>query len=367
MAVPNCPDEEPVIDPSLPIVDAHHHLWDRRASAGGLAPASAHGFERTVRYTPLYLLDEMLADCRSGHNVRATVYVQGGAMVRCDGPLPLRPVGETEFANGVAAMCASGTYGDVRVCQAIVGFADLTAGGVVEEVLAAHIGAGGGRFRGVRHSGAWSADPDVLGPLAHGRSAALFANSAFREGFARLAPLGLSFDAWLFEPQLDDLVDLACAFPDVRIVLNHAGSPLGVASYAGTRESRLPAWRKSIAALAALPNVYVKLGGLGMFFCGFDTFMAETPASSVQLAGQWRPYIEPCIEAFGAGRCMFESNFPIDRPTCSYRTLWNAFKLLAQGCSAEERTALFSGTARDFYRLPDAVGSASQTDHGTKR
>ena len=341
---------EPILEPDLPIVDPHHHLWDRPARLLTALEGSKHDFTRVIEMAPRYLLDELNADLTSGHNVRATVYMECGAFYRADGPAELRCLGETEFVTGVAAMSASGVYGEARACAAMVGHADLTLGAPVAEVLEAHIAAAGGRFRGIRHSCAYDPDPGVLGPL-HGRPPGLYLDPTFREGFARLAPLGLSFDAWMLEPQLPDLVDLARAFPDTQIILDHVGTPLGLASYRGRREERFPIWRDNIAALAALPNVAVKLGGLAMVFPAFDSFLADPPAPSSQLAAEWRPYIETCIEAFGAERCMFESNFPVDLGSCAYDVLWNAFKIIAAGCSADEKTALFSGAAARIYRL----------------
>jgi predicted TIM-barrel fold metal-dependent hydrolase len=337
---------EPILEPELPIVDPHHHLWDRRGLLVSLPPVR-HPFETIVRRTPRYLLDELLADLNSGHNVVATVYLECGAFYRADGPPELKPVGETEFVNGVAAMCASDVYGPVRACAGIVGHADLKLGDAVTPVLEAHVAAGGGRFRGVRQSASWDADPGVLGPLNR-NTEGLYRSDAFRAGFARLAPLGLSFDAWMLEPQLPDLVDLARAFPGTTIILDHVGTPLGLASYAGRRDERFPVWRDNIRALAASANVNVKLGGLAMPFLGFE--LGDAPASA-QLADAWRPYVETCIEAFGPGRCMFESNFPVDLYTCGYGVLWNALKRLAAGASPEEKALLFSDTARRVYRL----------------
>jgi predicted TIM-barrel fold metal-dependent hydrolase len=228
---------------------------------------------------------------------------------------------------------------------------DLRLGDLAREVLEAHIRAGGGHFRGIRQFAAWDPDPEVLGPMAPTSVPRLYADPAFRAGFAHLAPLGLSFDAWLVEPQLGELVDLARAFPETPIVLNHIGTPLALGSYAGRLEERFPNWRASIGELAKSPNVTVKLGGLSMPFLAFPNFMANPPASSSELAAQWRPYLETCIEAFGAERCMFESNFPVDRGGCTYATLWNAFKVFAKGYSASEKAALFAGTATRFYRL----------------
>jgi predicted TIM-barrel fold metal-dependent hydrolase len=321
---------EIVLEPELPIVDPHHHLWDRP------------GWR--------YLLDDLLADIDSGHNIVATVFIQCRARPRAAGPEELRPVGETEFVNGVAAMSASGIYGPTRICAGIVGHADLRLGARAEEVLQAHLRAGGGRFRGIRHITAWDADPSLLNP-AYAPPPGLMADRTFREGFARLAPLNLSFDAWLYHPQIDELTDLARAFPDTRIVLNHVGGPLAIGTYAGRREELFPVWASSIRGLARCPNVCVKLGGIGMRINGYDFHLQADPPSSQMLAEAWKPYIETCIEAFGAARCMFESNFPVDKGSYGYREYWNACKILSRGASAGERADLFAGTAMRFYRL----------------
>jgi predicted TIM-barrel fold metal-dependent hydrolase len=322
--------QEQVIDPSCPIVDPHHHLWDR-------------GGQR-------YLIDEMAADIASGHNVIATVYVDCRSMYRSSGPEAFRPVGEVEFANGVAAMSASGGYGRAEICAGIVSHVNLLLGDGARAVLEAEIAAGNGRFRGIRHSSAWDADAGVAGMYAT-RPQGLLLDPTFRRGFACLAPLNLSFDAWLFHPQIPELTDLACAFPDTRIVLDHCGGPIGIGSYANRREEIFAQWKASIREIATCKNVVVKLGGLAMRLLGYDFHERALPPSSEHAAAAWRPYIETCIEAFGADRCMFESNFPPDKGQCSYQVIFNAFKRIAAACSEAEKTALFSKTATDFYRL----------------
>ncbi len=322
---------EPILLPDLPIVDPHHHLWQRADHR--------------------YLLDELLADTGSGHNVVATVFVDCMAYYRSDGPVALRPLGETEFANGVAAMAASGFYGPTRACAAIVSHADLTRGAAACEVLEAHIAAGNGRFRGIRHAGGWDASPLIHN--SHTRPPqGLYADPVFRQGFAQLAPLGLSFEAWQYHPQLPEVRALALASADTSIILNHVCGPLGVGPYAGQTDAVFARWKADISALAAdCPNVTVKLGGLGMQIGPFDHFALARPPGSQQIADAWRPWIETCIEAFGPGRCMFESNFPVDKISSGYAVLWNAFKRLAAGASVDETAALFSGTARRVYRL----------------
>lgn len=319
---------EEILEPDLPIVDPHHHLWDRP------------GWR--------YLLDELLADLNSGHRIVATVFLQCRAMHRADGPEPLRPVGETEFVNGIAAMGASGGYGPTQVCAGIVGYADLTLGAPMRDVLEAHLRAGGGRFRGIRHTNAWEASVPRPTNAPH---AQLLADASFREGFAQLAPLGLSFDAWLYHPQIPELAALARAFPDTPIVLNHVGGPLGIGVYAGKRDEMLTQWSASIRDLATCPNVSVKLGGLGMPLTGLGFHEQAEPPSSERLADASRPYFETCIDVFGAERCMFESNFPVDKESFSYAVYWNACKRLTQGASATEKAALFSGSAARFYRI----------------
>jgi len=321
---------EDIIDPARRIVDPHHHLWDR----GGLR----------------YMIEEMADDIASGHNIIATVYVDCRSMYRASGPEAFRPVGEVEFANGVAAMAASGAYGKALICAGIVSHVNLLLGDGAKAVLEAEITAGNGRFRGIRHSSAWDADPNVAHMYAT-RPKGLLLDSAFRKGFACLAPLGLSFDAWLFHPQLNEFVDLARAFPDTRICLDHCGGPVGIGSYAGRREEIFPIWKASIQEAAKCPNVVVKLGGLAMCLLGYDFHLRPKPPSSEEAAAAWRPYIETCIEAFGPNRCMFESNFPPDKGQCSYQVIFNAFKRIAAHYSEAEKTALFSQTATDFYRL----------------
>src|ERR1044071_6653276 len=242
--------QEEILDPALPIVDPHHHLVDR-ANTGR------------------YLLPELLDDIDTGHNIVATVYLEWLSMYRQDGPPEMRPVGEVEFANGVAAMAASGLYGKTKVCAGIVGHADLMLGARVEPVLEAMIAAGGGRFRGIRYITASHPDEAARGSSVN-RPAGLLKEPGLRDGFARLHPLGLSFDAWMYFTQLGELADLARAFPATPIVLNHVGGAIGIGPYAGRRDEVFAEWRRGIEAVAACPNVYVKLGGLGMRLFGKD-------------------------------------------------------------------------------------------------
>lgn len=350
-----------IIDPERPIIDPHHHLWDRR-SVPQPAPC-ATDFERVIGLSPLYLLDQLNADMKAGHNIVATVFLECGAFYRTDGPPERRCVGETEFVNGVAAMSASGLYGPARACAGIVGHADLTRGTAVRPVLEAHLAAAPERFRGIRHSPAWDADPDVLGMLQR-NPPGLLADPAFRAGLAELAALGLSYDCWLLAPQLPELIAMARAVPDLTIICDHLATPLGTASYAGRRNADFVEWAGNIKRLAACPNVVMKVGGLAMPFGGFASFMADPMASAEMLAKEWQPWIESAIAAFGADRCMFESNFPVDKGQCSYPVLWNAFKHLTAKASSAEKTALYSDTAMRTYgldRLPAALAVDLQT------
>ena len=321
---------EPILEPDLPIVDTHHHLWDRDGHR--------------------YFVPEFMADVASGHHVVATVFLECHSMYRASGPTEMRPVGETEFVAGQAAMSASGLYGSTRVAAGIVGFADLTRGDRVEPVLEAHLRAAGGRFRGVRHAAAWDADP-VIGnsPAADGPH--LYGRADFRAGLARLTRLGLSLDAWVFHPQLGDVVDLARAHPDASIVLGHVGGVLGYGAYTGKSQEVFAAWKPRMAELSRCENVSVKLGGMMMRLAAYDYRTQPKPPTSTELAARWRPYMETCIELFGPDRCLFESNFPVDKMGIGWTALWNAFKRITAGASAREKQALFSGTARRVYRL----------------
>jgi predicted TIM-barrel fold metal-dependent hydrolase len=328
---------EAALEPELPIIDPHHHFWD--------TPQRGR-----------YLLPELLEDIGpgpggGGHNIVATVFLECRSMYRHAGRAEMAPVGEVEFVNGIAAMSASGGYGPCRVAEGIVGHADLTLGARVREVLEAEITSGGGRFRGIRHGVSWDEHEEIQKYATRVVPPHLVRDPKFREGFAQLAPLALSFESWQYHPQLADAIDLARAFPETTIILNHVGGVLGVGPYRGRREEIRAAWRKDIAELAHCPNVHVKLGGVGMTSFGFDFPERDTPPSSEDLAAAWRQYIEPCIEAFGPERAMFESNFPPDKQSGGYSELWNAFKRITAGASATEKKALYSGTAARVYRL----------------
>lgn len=329
---PQSPDEQP-IEPDLPIVDPHHHLRDRPGH--------------------LYLLPELLRDFTCGHNIQATIAVECSSMFRAAGPIELRPVGETAFLNGIAAMSASGQYGPTRVCAGFVSYADFRLGVPrVQAGLEAHVAAGNGRLRGIRNTVAWDPYDDIKNTRGTNAPHALM-DAAFRAGFACLAPLNLSFDTWLYFTQLGEAFDLAAAFPQTMIIIDHSGGPVHVGPYAGKNAEVFAEWRSRMRDLARLPNVVVKVGGLGMVTLGFNLHLEPTRASSERLAELWRPYIETCVETFCPDRCMFESNFPPDKKSCDYGILWNAFKRVASQYTATEKAALFKDTAVAVYGLTD--------------
>lgn len=318
---------EPVIEPDLPIVDPHHHLW---TDDGG------------------YLLEDLLADTGSGHRIVATVFMQSHWGYHTDGPQAMQPVGEIARVASVAQDVERRRLA-TRVCAGIVGFADMELGDAVAPVLQAQIEAGAGRFRGIRH--ATLRDDRITNNPARLLPFDMLREPRFRRGLARLQAAGLSFDAWLYHTQIPQLTEVARAFPELPIILNHIGGPLGAGPYAAIRAEVFKDWRNAMRDLARCPNVHIKVGGMAMIVFGFDFHKQPLPPSSQQLADAWRPYVESCIELFGPQRCMFQSNFPVDKGSCSYRALWNAFKRITANASPDEKTALFSGTASKVYRL----------------
>ncbi|RDC59837.1 uncharacterized protein HME9302_01033 [Alteripontixanthobacter maritimus] len=340
---------ETILEPDLPIIDPHHHLWDLRPMLPAY-PQPHHPFIAAIAGATHYTFDQLQTDLASGHNIVGTVFMECGAFYDAGRDEALKPVGEVEYVNGVAAQGASGLYGATRPCAGIVGHANLLLGSEVGKVLDALTAAAPGRFRGIRHSAAWDADPEVLGPPFHAPEG-LLRDPAFRKGFAELGKRGLTFDAWVLEPQLPDVIDLARAFPDQPIILDHCGTPLNIASYRGTLPDRFDIWRDNIRTLAECENVSVKIGGLAMAFCGMPEDGPAAGHSSESLAALWKPHVETCIEAFGADRAMFESNYPVDRWGATYANLWNAFKRLSAVASADEKHALFAGTAGRIYGL----------------
>jgi L-fuconolactonase len=318
---------ESPLEPELPICDAHHHLWQR----------PPHG----------YMLGDLLQDLRAGHNIVATVAVECRYAYRNFGAEELRPVGEVEFLESVAERAAADVTIKPRVAAAIVGHADLLLGDAVAPVLEAHLAASPQRFRGIRQSATWDASDALRSEAPQG----LLGDSRFRRGFDCLAKLGLSFDAWVYHPQLTELAELARGFPAVPIILNHIGAPLGVGPYASKRAEVFGLWSSGIVEVAKCPNVVVKLGGVGSLRSGYDWHERAVKPSSVELANILRPYLEHCIEQFGVHRCMFESNFPPEKLANNYVNLWNAFKRITEKYTPGERAALFHDTAARVYRI----------------
>ena len=321
---------EAAIDPSHPIIDCHHHLWDRQGHT--------------------YLSDRFLQDARGdvggGHKLLATVYVECLNKYRNTGDKDLRPVGETEFVVRETALARTQGLG---LCDGIIGFADLSLGGAVDRVLEAHEEAAQGRFRGIRYATAHDPDPKIHS--AYKTHPGMLGEQKVRDGVRVLGRRGLSLDAWVYFHQIGEVAALADACPDTAIILNHCGGPIGIGGYSSKRNEVFAAWREAIHGIAAHGNVHVKFGGLAMALAGFGWHRLDTPPASDDLAVAWRPYFEICLEAFGADRLMFESNFPVDRAGCSYTVLWNAFKRLVTDLAVRERDALQSGTAARIYRL----------------
>ena len=322
--------EEDPIEPDMPILDPHHHFWERPGDT--------------------YLLEQLLADTGSGHRINQTVFVECGSMYRPDGPPEMRPVGEMEFVASIAAANAA-SDGATAVAAGIVGHADLMLGDAVTPVLKALAEAGQGRLRGIRCTAAWDASPEIT--TARANSPGMLAAPNFRRGLDRMTRMGLAFDCIVYHPQLPEVAEMARAFPDLTIILNHVGRPLGIGPYAGRREEIIPQWRQGIDAAAQCVNVSVKLGGLGNPISGFDWHRRPFPPGSREIAAAAKPYYEYCIEKFGADRCMFESNFPVDKQSYSYTVCWNAFKRLTREFSAAEQADLFHNTAARAYRLPE--------------
>ena len=329
--------EEPVIEPDLPICDPHHHFWDRRP-------------ERIPFHR--YLLHELAADINGGHNVRSTVFIEARSMYRADGPDELKPVGEVEFVQGLAAASASGLYGSGRAAASIIGHANLNLGDGVKPVLEALQAASPNRFRGIRHSLTWDPDPELENTSAYKHlGEEQMSTPKYREGAQVLASMGLTLEGWVYFHQLPRLAEFATSVPDLTIILNHIGGLVREGHYESNADEVVEQWKKGIAAVAQCPNVVVKLGGLGMPRNGFDWHLRDTPIGSEELASQMSPFIEYCIEHFGTERAMFESNFPVDKVSFSYNVMYNAFKRLSKSYSADERAAMFHDNAAKIYRV----------------
>ncbi|MEX1252100.1 MAG: amidohydrolase family protein [Hyphomonas sp.] len=318
---------EEVIDPGREIVDPHHHLWPKPHLS--------------------YDLEDLHRDTGDGHNVVATVFMECGSAYRADGPDHLKPVGETEFVTAAAERAAT----DPLTAQiaGIVAHADLRLA-ELDSVLDAHTAAAKGRFRGIRHAG--SRDESGAPLSIPGRApAGLFEDAAFRRGVARLGERGLTFDTWIYHHQIRDYAALARAVPGTVMILDHFGTPLGVGPYEGRREEIFGKWKDDIAEVAACPNVHMKLGGMAMPDNGYGWEKREKPPTSDEFVTAQMAWYDHAINVFGPERCMFESNFPVDRLSISYRTLWNGLKKIAGDYPEAAKTALFSATARKVYKL----------------
>ena len=323
--------QEEVLEPALPIIDPHHHLWVRSG------------------YT--YLMPELAADLESGHNIIATVFAECHSMYRKEGPKAERSLGETEFVRGQAAMSASGTFGRAGACDVMFGNVDLTLGSAVEPILEQHIAASGGRFRGVRISSGWHADKKIVNVTEQPN---LLIDPRVSEAAAVLSRMGVSLDCWLYHPQLDEVAQLADAHPELTIILNHVGSPILGGPYRGKSDEVFKDWKAAIIQVSRRQNVFVKLGALPIRMPSFGGDRSVPPGSE-EVAAAWRPWMETCIEAFGPTRSMYESNFPVQKRWCSYQVCWNAFKRISASASASEKADLFAGAAARAYRLENVL------------
>lgn len=328
--------DEPILEPELPIVDAHHHLL--------------------VRPGLRYLLDDYLADAKAGHRIVASVYMEVLTFARREGPDLLRPLGEVEFANGAGAMCAGG-YSDVQACAGIVGQADMRVGDAIAELLDRALEAAPERFRGVRQI---AIDDPTEAPyrfITNRPPRGLYKMPAFRSALRQVAQRGLTFDIAVFHHQLGEAIELADAFPDAMFVLGHCGHAMAMDMNEPERGEVFRALRASMIELGRRPNVYCKVGGLGLPFWGFKLEERSDAIGGAELAALWRPFVETSIEAFGAQRCMMESNYPIDSRSAGFVPLWNALKHIVRGASADEKAELFHRTAARVYRLrlPDGL------------
>ena len=316
---------EPALEPERRIVDPHHHLWERA--------------------TQRYLVEDYLQDIGDGHRVIGTVFVECWSGYRSEGPEHLRCIGETEWM----ATLARSAPASIALMGGIVGHTDLMNPVTLDEVLDAHEAAAEGRFRGIRH--AVSFEPTGIVPVVRPSPPGLMLESAFQRSVARLGQRGLGFDAWNYHTQLLELASLARAAPETRIIVNHVGGPIGIGDYAAKAQETFAVWKAGMASLASCPNVSVKLSGLGMVLGGHGFKDRERPPSSQELATAYAPHILTTIDLFGVDRCMFASNFPVDRISGPFGTLFNGYKRLVADFSETEKDALFRGTAERVYRL----------------
>jgi L-fuconolactonase len=324
--------DEPILDPDLPIIDAHHHLFDLPGNR--------------------YMLEEFGADTQSGHNIIASVFCETQSFSRKDGPEWMRPLNEVVAANGIAALAVTGNYGACQTCAGIIGHANLTFGAQIGELLDACLAAAPERFRGVRHV---TLDYPNERPfrylMTYRPPAGILENADVPAALAEISKRGLTFDAAIYDPSLTKITAFADRFPDLTFVLDHMAVAVGVDMNANEKAEVFARWRSDLRSLAKRQNVVCKIGGLGMPVWGFEFEARPDVIGHEELAAAWSPYVTTAIEAFGAGRCMMESNFPPDGRSCGYIPLWNALKYIVRGASKNEKTALFSGTASRVYNI----------------
>lgn len=334
--------DEIILDPDIPIIDSHHHLFDRPALR--------------------YMFEDYLADCRSGHRIVASVYSETQAFARTDGPEVMRPLGEIEFANGMAAVSASGVYGPIWICAGIVGHTDFRRGDAVAEFLDSAMQVAPDRFRGIRQTAIDHPSEAPYRFITHRPPRGIMQHPDFRKGYRHLGPRGLSYDAAVFDHQLPEVASLADAFPDTTIVLNHLGHMMGMDVDPSSHKEVFDRWHTWLRDLAQRPNVVCKIGGLGMPFWGFRLEERTDPIGYLELADLWRPFVETVIACFGPERCMMESNYPPDSRSAGFVPLWNALKHIVRHHSPEEKDSLFWRSAVNHYRLKLDPGLARELE-----
>lgn len=314
---------EDVLAPEQPILDAHHHLWDRPEGR--------------------YAAGEFQRDVAQGHDIRASIFVQCRTGYRENGPVGFQPVGEVETILKWCQEYPSHPVG-------IIAFADLQLGDAVCPVLDALAAAGKGKVCGIRNTTAYHPHPMIRSnprPTPEG----LLRSDAFKAGARVLAEKGLCLDIWAYQTQLADVCALAQAVPDLTIIVNHCGGPLGVGPYRRDDPRTFHEWRTALGRVAELPNTHIKIGGFGLTVMGYAYARHPFPPHSKALAADWAPYFETCTELFGIKRALFESNFPVDKGQFSYRALWNAFKRLSAELDDDARNDLFWRNAASCYRI----------------
>ena len=328
--------QENIIDPNREIIDPHHHLWH--------GPKDPAGIKESYRY----LLQDLWKDTSSGHNIKKTVFIDCGLEYYSEGHEQFKPVGETEFVVEIAQQAQEDS--SQAQIAGIIGHANMMLGSSVKEVLELHVEKGAGLFRGIRHAGGWDEDDRVKNAHSH-PTPHIYLEDKFQEGLQELASLGMVFDTWHYHNQIKDLTKLAKNLPELVIVHDHFGGPLGIGPYKGKREEIFEQWQEDINELSQCKNVYSKLGGLAMPVNGWSWHKNEVPATSEEIISEQERYYLHTLDCFGSERCMFESNFPVDKQSVSYHVIWNAYKKMVKGYSETEKSNLFYGTADRVYKL----------------